>query len=39
VDGRTIGDGRRGPVVSRLQEMYADLVAADVSRRTVPAQG
>ena len=28
VDGRTIGSGRRGPMVSRLQELYADLVRA-----------
>ena len=28
VDGRTIGTGERGPVVDRLQELYADLVAA-----------
>ncbi len=36
VDGRTIGDGRRGPVVRRLQEMYLDLVDADVAGRTAP---
>ena len=36
VDGRTIGTGRRGPVVERLQDMYRDLVAADVARRTAP---
>ena len=30
VDGRTIGTGRRGPMVERLQGLYADLVAADV---------
>src|SRR3954453_26625 len=29
VDGRTIGSGGRGPVVQRLQGLYADLVAAD----------
>ena len=34
VDGRTIGTGARGPVVERLQELYADLVAADVAGRT-----
>ena len=33
VDGRTIGTGGRGPVVERLQQMYADLVAADVADR------
>jgi branched-chain amino acid aminotransferase len=37
VDGRTIGGGRRGPMVSRLQELYADLVRRDVSGRTAPA--
>ena len=31
VDGRAINDGR-GPMVERLQGLYADLVAADVSR-------
>ena len=36
VDGRTIGSGSRGPVVSRLQELYADWVAADVAGRTAP---
>ena len=34
VDGRTIGTGRRGPVVERLQQMYADLLDADVAART-----
>jgi branched-chain amino acid aminotransferase len=34
VDGRTIGAGRRGPVVERLQGLYADLVAADVRSHT-----
>jgi branched-chain amino acid aminotransferase len=36
VDGRTIGDGRRGPVVGRLQELYQALVDADVAARTAP---
>src|SRR3954453_23385689 len=36
VDGRTIGDGRRGPVVERLQTLYRGLVAADVSARVAP---
>ena len=42
VDGRSIGDGarnaddRRGPVVQRLQTLYRDLVARDVSARTRP---
>ena len=31
VDGRTIGSGDRGPVVTRLQGLYADWVAADVA--------
>lgn len=34
VDGRTIGSGERGPMVARLQEMYAEHAAADVARRT-----
>src|SRR3954453_21231781 len=33
VDGRTIGDGARGPVVERLQGLYRELVDADVSQR------
>jgi branched-chain amino acid aminotransferase len=37
VDGRTVGDGGRGPMVTRLQQGYADLVARDVAARTVPA--
>jgi len=36
VDGRTIGAGARGPVVRRLQEMYVDLVDADVAGRRAP---
>ena len=31
VDGRTIGDGRRGPMVERLQALYRELVDADVA--------
>ncbi|MHB1951035.1 MAG: branched-chain amino acid transaminase [Acidiferrobacteraceae bacterium] len=34
LDGRTIGDGRRGPLTTRLQALYFDLVNA---RRPVPA--
>jgi branched-chain amino acid aminotransferase len=34
VDGRTIGTGARGPVVARLQGLYADLVASDVRSRS-----
>ncbi|MCW2836062.1 MAG: aminotransferase class [Marmoricola sp.] len=33
VDGRTIGSGRRGPVVERLQGLYQEHVAADVESR------
>jgi branched-chain amino acid aminotransferase len=33
VDGRTIGSGTRGPVVTRLQELYADWVRQDLARR------
>jgi branched-chain amino acid aminotransferase len=36
VDGRTIGRGRRGPVVQRLQTLYDELVDADVSDRIAP---
>ena len=36
VDGRTIGTGRRGPLVERLQRLYVDLVDADVAARTAP---
>jgi branched-chain amino acid aminotransferase len=36
VDGRTIGDGRRGPLVERLQALYRDLVEADVAARVAP---
>jgi branched-chain amino acid aminotransferase len=36
VDGRTIGTGARGPVVERLQQLYAEHVAADVAGRTTP---
>jgi branched-chain amino acid aminotransferase len=33
VDGRVIGDGRRGPMVERLQGLYRELVDADVAAR------
>ena len=36
VDGRTIGTGARGPVVERLQNLYGELVAADVAGRSAP---
>lgn len=32
IDGRTIGDGRPGPMVARLQALYRDLVERDVTR-------
>ncbi|MGB3184972.1 MAG: aminotransferase class IV [Ornithinimicrobium sp.] len=34
VDGRTIGSGTRGPIVQRLQELYAEHVAADIAGRS-----
>src|SRR5688572_27679726 len=37
VDGRTIGDGRAGPMVARLQALYRGLVARDVATRGVTA--
>jgi branched-chain amino acid aminotransferase len=36
VDGRTIGDGARGPTVERLQTLYRELVDADVAARRAP---
>ncbi|MBX5442872.1 MAG: aminotransferase class IV [Solirubrobacteraceae bacterium] len=36
VDGRPIGDGRRGPLTERLQALYRDLVDADVAGRRAP---
>jgi branched-chain amino acid aminotransferase len=33
IDGRTIGDGRRGSVVEKLQGLYRALVARDVAAR------
>jgi branched-chain amino acid aminotransferase len=33
VDGRRIGDGRRGPMVERLQQLYRELVRQDVAGR------
>jgi branched-chain amino acid aminotransferase len=36
VDGRCIGEGRRGPMVERLQALYADLVRRDVAGRPAP---
>jgi branched-chain amino acid aminotransferase len=37
VDGRTIGEGPRGPMVQRLQELYRELVDADVAARSASA--
>ncbi len=36
VDGRVIADGRRGPVVERLQALYRELIDADVAARVEP---
>src|SRR5215213_4117284 len=36
VDGRRIGDGRRGPMVHRLQTLYRELVHGDVAGRCAP---
>ena len=36
VDGRTIGDGTRGPVVERLQGLYRELLDRDVAPRSRP---
>jgi branched-chain amino acid aminotransferase len=36
VDGRVIGSGERGPVVTRLQELYAEWVTHDVAARGRP---
>ncbi|HKP67442.1 MAG TPA: aminotransferase class IV [Casimicrobiaceae bacterium] len=36
IDGRTIGEGRRGPMVERLQSLYRVLVARDVAGRRAP---
>jgi branched-chain amino acid aminotransferase len=36
VDGRRIGDGTRGPMVSRLQQLYTELVKDDVAARALP---
>jgi branched-chain amino acid aminotransferase len=36
IDGRTIGEGRRGPMVERLQSLYRALIASDVAARRAP---
>lgn len=33
-DGRVIGEGHRGPITTRLQEMYFNAVRGDASNRT-----
>jgi branched-chain amino acid aminotransferase len=38
VDGRTIGDGRRGPVVERLQGAYRELLVRDVEARSAASR-
>ena len=32
IDGRPVGDGTRGPMTARLQQLYADFVEAERSR-------
>jgi branched-chain amino acid aminotransferase len=39
VDGRVVGDGRRGPMVERLQALYRDWVARDVAARKAREAG
>jgi len=36
IDGRTIGQGKRGPMVERLQSLYRALIARDVAGRRAP---
>jgi branched-chain amino acid aminotransferase len=36
IDGRTIGEGRRGPMVERLQSLYRALIAREVAARRAP---
>jgi branched-chain amino acid aminotransferase len=36
IDGRTIGAGRRGPMVERLQSLYRELVSRDIAVRRMP---
>lgn len=38
VDGRRIGTGGRGPLVTRLQTLYRNLARDDVARRTLPGR-
>lgn len=37
VDGRVLNERKRGPMVARLQALYAELVARDVAAAKVPA--
>lgn len=39
IDGRPVGDGRRGPVTERLQGRYAEFVAAEVERARAASAG
>ena len=34
IDGRSIGDGRPGPMLARLQGLYRELVQRDVDARS-----
>jgi branched-chain amino acid aminotransferase len=36
VDGRTIGDGRPGPVTAHLRDLYLEAVEADVAAGAGP---
>ena len=36
VDGRSMGDGTRGPIVAKLQQAYRALIERDVAARTRP---
>ncbi|MDH3682990.1 MAG: aminotransferase class IV [Acidimicrobiia bacterium] len=36
VDGRVVGDGRRGPMTERLQSLYRQLVERDVAAASTP---
>ena len=36
IDGRTVGEGRRGPMVEKLQTLYRAVLARDVAGRHAP---
>ena len=36
IDGRIVGDGRRGAMVERLQSLYREFLARDVRGRKAP---